>query len=132
MDEKFTVNFNKNELFLKTLFRKRCVKGMVSLQIVSDIHLEFRGKRPQYANILPQEGMDLVLAGDIGRPFMTGNNRNIHADFIGYCANTVAIKTVRQTLIRGTSFFANSCSTMCIFYLSSAIAETEEVSIRCF
>lgn len=61
---------------------------MVSLQVVSDVHLEFRGKRPIYEKILAKTGTDLVLAGDIGRPFMTGYNRNIYADFIAYCANT--------------------------------------------
>lgn len=61
---------------------------MVSLQIVSDIHLEFRGQRPQYDKILSKSGTDLILAGDIGRPFMTGYERNIYADFIAYCAKT--------------------------------------------
>ena len=42
----------------------------LGLQIVSDIHLEFRGKHVIYSDLLPRKAMDLALCGDIGRPFM--------------------------------------------------------------
>ena len=77
------IDMNENQIYYSIH-----VLNMTSLQIVSDIHLEFRGKQPSYEKILTKHGTDLILAGDIGRPFMTGNNRNIYADFIAYCAKT--------------------------------------------
>lgn len=59
------------------------------LQVVSDIHLEFRGKHVVYSNLLPRKATDLALCGDIGRPFMEVSGAICHyKQFLMYAADT--------------------------------------------
>lgn len=59
------------------------------LQVVSDIHLEFRGKHVVYSDLLPRKATDLALCGDIGRPFMELSGAICHyKQFLMYAADT--------------------------------------------
>ena len=59
------------------------------LQVVSDIHLEFRGKHINYSELLPRRGTDLAICGDLGRPFMTVYGDICHyREFLMYAAST--------------------------------------------
>lgn len=58
------------------------------LQIVSDIHLEHRGKRIDYNTLLPPTATDLALCGDIGRPFMMVGGEICHYKaFLAYASD---------------------------------------------
>lgn len=58
------------------------------LQVVSDIHLEFRGKWIKYDTLLPQTAVDLALCGDIGRPFLETSGAIRHyKEFLRYTCN---------------------------------------------
>ena len=67
--------------FAKKINRSKCYKirnNYISLQYISDIHLEYRNTIP----IIPQNSDNLALLGDIGNPF-----KKNYTEFIDYTSN---------------------------------------------
>lgn len=57
-----------------------------TFQVISDVHLEMRGKEIDYATLITPCASNLIIAGDLGRPLMRTGNTPHYKAFLWWCS----------------------------------------------